>query len=295
MEIPPPPGDEFEQHRSRLFSIAYRMLGSRADAEDVVQDAYLRWHDADTEQIRSAGAWLTTVVSRLCIDRLRAATVERQRYIGPWLPEPIVAASTPSADEKLELDSSMSVAFLVLLERLSPEERAAFLLRDVFDSSYLEIARILDKSEAACRQMVHRARERVRKDRARFKASRREHKRLLEQFAAAMHASDESALRSLFAADATFTADGGGKAIAAGRPVIGSDRVARFFAGMSRRDQGQFSFTAVSVNGEPGLVMWSGIRPASVMAIQVRGGLIINFYSIRNPDKLTNVAVSPDP
>ena len=183
----------------------------------------------------------------------------------------------------------MSVAFLVLLERLSPEERAAFLLRDVFDCAYSEIARILDKSEAACRQMIHRSRARVREDRARFTASQREHRALLEQFAAAMHASDESALQSLFAADATLTSDGGGKASAATRPVIGGERVARLFAGVAQRDQGAFSFTAVSVNGEPGLVMWGGSRPLSVMTILADHGRIARFYSIMNPDKLRDI------
>ncbi len=289
-----PRAAEFERHRGRLFGIAYRMLGSRADAEDVVQDAYLRWHHAEAEQIRTPVAWLTTVVTRLAIDRLRAAAVERQHYVGPWLPEPVVTPSAPSAEARLELDASMSIAFLRMLERLSPEERAALLLRDVFDSTYPEIARILDKTETACRQLIHRARERVRRDRARFEVSQEEHRRLLDQFSAAMHTADESALRALFATHATVTSDGGGKAAAATRPVEGTDRVARLFAGVAQRDRGRFSFIAVSVNGEPGLVMWAGGRPVSVMAIRAEGGRILELYSMMNPDKLKHVETHPD-
>ena len=160
----------FERHRSRLFGIAYRMLGTVEDAEDAVQETYLRWHDAPVDAVRSDEAWLVAVVTRLSIDRLRRAATEREAYVGRWLPEPIATAPTPPPDRKAELASDLSLAFLVLLERLAPEERAAFLLREVFDAGYDEIARVLERSEAACRQLVHRARERVRGDRARVSA-----------------------------------------------------------------------------------------------------------------------------
>src|SRR6266404_3697480 len=153
---------EFERHRPRLFGIAYRMLSSRADAEDVLQDAYLRRHRGASDELRSPEAWLVTTVTRLCIDRLRAVRAEREQYVGPWLPVPLIGEAAPAADAPAELSSSLSIAFLVVLERLSPDERAAFLLREVFDTEYAEIAQILGKSEAACRQMLSRARKRVR-------------------------------------------------------------------------------------------------------------------------------------
>jgi RNA polymerase sigma-70 factor (ECF subfamily) len=280
---------EFERQRSRLFGIAYRMLGTRSDAEDVVQDTYLRWHQADATEIRSAEAWLTTVTTRLCIDRLRAATLERSRYVGPWLPEPIVAAPTPSPEDQLELSASLSVAFLTILERLSPEERAGFLLREVFDCPYPEIARILGKREAACRQMIHRARERVRSEQPRFEVDPQEHRRLLDQFSAALHAGDEAALYALFAEDAVLTSDGGGKAPAATRTVTGNDRIARLFAGVAHKSQGRISFTAASVNGEPGLVLGFDGRWVSVMTIQAAGGRIRALYHVMNPDKLRSL------
>lgn len=153
---------EFERHRPRLFGIAYRMLSSRTDAEDILQDAYIRWHRGASEDLRSPEAWLVTTVTRLCIDRLRAARTEREHYVGPWLPEPLIGEAAPGADARAELSSSLSIAFLVVLEQLEPDERAAFLLHEVFDTEYAEIAEILGKSEAACRQIVSRARKRVR-------------------------------------------------------------------------------------------------------------------------------------
>jgi RNA polymerase sigma-70 factor (ECF subfamily) len=281
---------EFEQHRGRLFGIAYRMLGSRADAEDIVQEAYLRWHETNADAVRSSEAWLVTVVTRLCIDRLRAASVERERYVGPWLPEPIAVEPAPSPEEKAELASSLSVAFLTLLERLSPEERAAFLLHEVFDCDYPTIARILGKREAACRQMIHRARGRVRRDRRRFEVNHEEQRRLLEQFTAAMHLADEAALRALFAADITLASDGGGKAPAATNIVSGIDRVARLLGGVARKWYGHFRYTPTTVNGEPGLAMWRDDQLVSVLVIEAAAGARIgSIYQQMNPDKLKDL------
>ena len=288
----PPRAAEFEKQRSRLFGIAYRMLGARTDAEDIVQEAYLRWHDADAAEIRSAEAWLTTVTTRLCIDRLRAASRERSRYVGTWLPEPIVVASTPSPEDQLELSSSLSVAFLALLERLSPEERAGFLLREVFDCPYPEIARILGKREAACRQMIHRARERVRSEESRFEVDPLEHRRLLDQFSAALHTGDEAALLALFAEDAVLASDGGGKVTAATRLVNGNARIARLFAGVGRKAQGRLSFTESLVNGEPGLILSVDGRRASVLTIRAAGGRIRALYHVMNPDKLRSAGIT---
>src|SRR5690348_8683877 len=196
---------EFERHRPRLFGIAYRMLGSRTDAEDVLQDAYLRWHRGTAEELRSAEAWLVTAVTRLCIDRLRAARTEREAYVGPWLPEPLIGDTAPTPDARAELSSSLSIAFLVVLEQLAPEERAAFLLHEVFDSDYAEIAEILGKSEAACRQIVSRARKRVRENRPRVKVTEVARQRLLDRFVNAVQTQDKDALLALFAQDATWT------------------------------------------------------------------------------------------
>src|SRR3954447_2996774 len=172
----------FNEQRPHLYGIAYRMLGSKTDAEDMVQEAYIRWHRTPVERVQSAHAWLVTTITRLCIDRLRAAKAEREAYIGPWLPEPLVGNEVPPVDAHTELASDLSVAFLVVLERLAPEERAAFLLHEVFDTEYREIAQIIGKNETACRQIVHRARQRVRRDRPRFKVSEDARVRLLQPF-----------------------------------------------------------------------------------------------------------------
>jgi RNA polymerase sigma-70 factor (ECF subfamily) len=278
----------FTQHRPRLYGIAYRMLGSKADAEDMLQEAYLRWHRADAERVQTPEAWLVTTVTRLCIDRLRASRAEREAYVGPWLPDPLVDPS-PGAERSAELASDLSVAFLVVLERLAPEERAAFLLHEVFDCEYAEIARILGKSETACRQIVHRARERVHSDRPRFHVSDAARERLLEKFVAALRAQDHQALLALFSEDATWTSDGGGKARAAKKVVRGGSRVARFAAGVWQRYLSRMSHERVSINGEPGLLMRSDGRLASVISIDTDGKRILAVYTVLNPDKLKGI------
>src|SRR5437762_9646496 len=227
------PTTTFEAQRGRLTGLAYRMLGSRAEAEDIVQEAYLRWHQAPHARIDSPEAWLVTTTSRLAIDRLRRLKTERDAYVGPWLPEPVVTPAPP--DRNLELSDDLSMAFLTLLERLAPEERAAFLLHDVFDVGYDAIASVLGRSEAACRQVVHRARDRVRGDRKRFNATETAKATLLQKFTAALDASDEQALLALFAPDATWTADGGGKAGAAPRPIVGADHIVRLVLSLRER------------------------------------------------------------
>src|SRR5215469_752689 len=233
---------KFERHRPRLFGIAYRMLGSRTDAEDVLQDAYLRWHRGASEDLRSPEAWLVTTVTRLCIDRLRAARTERERYVGPWLPEPLIGDTAPAADARAELSSSLSIAFLVVLEQLEPDERAAFLLHEVFDTDYAEIAEILGKSEAACRQMVSRARKRVHEQRPRAQVSDAARRSLLERFAQAIQAQDKTALLELIAETATWTSDGGGKTRAALKVIRGRERVVRFVLGVLGRHIQRFAF-----------------------------------------------------
>src|SRR5688500_6803302 len=209
------------------------MLGSRAEAEDLLQEAYIRWHEADRAAIQNPEAWLVTTTSRLAIDRLRRLKTEREAYTGPWLPEPIV--TQPRPDRDLDLAADLSIAFLTLLERLAPEERAAFLLHDVFDVSYSEIATVIERSEAACRQVMHRARQRVRGDRKRFDVTEPVRAAMLQKFMAATEARDEDALLKLFAPDASWTADGGGKTGAAPVPIIGAARIARLVVGLREK------------------------------------------------------------
>jgi RNA polymerase sigma-70 factor (ECF subfamily) len=281
---------EFSRHRRRLQGIAYRMLGSKADAEDMVQEAYLRWHQADVERVQTPEAWLVTTITRLCIDRLRAARTEREAYVGPWLPEPLVS-DAEQPERYAELASDLSVAFLVVLERLGPEERAAFLLHEVFDSDYADISRILGKSEAACRQIVHRARERARRDRPRFQVSDFARKRMLERFMAALRALDQDAMLALLAEDVTWTSDGGGKTKAALKTVNSAAHVARFAIGVWRRYLDRATHHFVSINGEPGIVMCLDGKPMSVMSIETDGERILAVYAVLNPDKLKGVAL----
>jgi len=282
--------------RPLLFSIAYRMLGSAAEAEDVVQESFLRLHRVADDEIRNPKAYLTTVATRLSIDRLRSARAQRERYVGTWLPEPIVV------DEDLEAVTeahaadaadSLSLAFLVLLESLNPVERAVFLLREVFGYGYPEIARVVGKREDNVRQIAARARRHVDERRPRFEASREERDRLAERFFAAAAASDSEALAELLAPDVTFYGDGGGKVRGAiPRPVFGRDRVTRLLLGFARsRDELELSMRLAHVNGQPGAVFFNPDgSPYSVISLDVAGGAITAVRSVVNPDKLRHIA-----
>lgn len=276
----------FERHRARLHGLAYRMLGSRAEADDVVQEAWLRWDRAATGEIRAPEAWLVTATTRLAIDRLRQLRAERDSYIGPWLPEPLTLDAAPPADHAAELASDLSVAFLAVLERLAPEERAAFLLHELFDSGYGEIARILGKSETACRQIVSRARKRVREDRPRVHVSPEARTRLLDGLLCALRTRDPKQLVKILSADATWTSDGGGKTKAAKKVVRGADRVARFASGIYDRFLCKVEFRHATVNGEAGFALFHEGGLIAVMGIQTDGQRILGVYSILNPDKL---------
>jgi RNA polymerase sigma-70 factor (ECF subfamily) len=268
------------------------MLGSRAEADDMVQEAYLRWHHAAGDEIRVPQAWLVTATTRLCIDRLRQLRAEREAYVGPWLPEPLVAEFAAPADQAAELASDLSVAFLALLERLAPEERAAFLLHEVFDSDYDDIAKILGKSEAACRQIVSRARKRVRADRPRVQVSTAARTRLLDSFVQAVRARYKDALMRLLAEEATWTADGGGRAKAALKVIHGADRVARFATGVFGPLVDKVEFRTIAVNGEPGLAVVMAGRLFAVMSIRTDGARILDVYNVMNPEKLARVALA---
>jgi len=276
----------FEELRGRLFGIAYRMIGTSADAEDIVQEAYLRWHQANAEEIRSPEAWLVSVVTRVSIDKLRKASVEREKYVGPWLPEPLIPSNSPTPEEELETASNLSMAYMVLLERLTPVERAAFLLHDVFDCAYPLIANILRKSEAACRQVVHRARQRVRSEKSRFKASDAALRSLINQFMTAADAGDDVALLSLFAKDATLMSDGGGVVPAARRVVRGPSRIARLYLVLARKLGTRLRKEIRTINGEPGLVMYLDGAPLLTLSFETEGNSITALYTVLNPEKL---------
>jgi RNA polymerase sigma-70 factor, ECF subfamily len=283
--------DIFETHRARLWGIAYRMLGSRAEADDMVQEAWLRWDRSTQAEIRAPEAWLVTATTRLCIDRLRQLRTERRSYVGPWLPEPLAVETAPPADHSSELASDLSVAFLAVLERLAPEERAAFLLHEMFDSGYGEIAQILGKSEAACRQLVSRARKRVREDKPRVHVNPAVRAQLLQQLAAAVQAQDPRVLLVVLTKDATWTSDGGGKTKAAKKIVSGAERVARFALGVFRRHLSRMRFVPVNVNDEAGLAVFFDDLLLSVITIRTDGHKILGVYSILNPDKIRGLEV----
>lgn len=281
---------EFERHRPRLFGIAYRMLASRTDAEDVLQDAYLRWHRGASDDLRSPEAWLVTTVTRLCIDRLRVARAEREQYVGPWLPEPLIGDTAPAADARAELSSSLSIAFLVVLEQLAPDERAAFLLHEVFETDYSEIAEILGKSAAACRQIVSRARRRVRGQRPRAQVTDAARRSVLERFANAIQTQDKSALLALVAEKASWTSDGGGRTRAALKVIRGRERVVRFALAVLGRLVDQLAFEKIAVNGEPALAIRVDGKLFSIITVRTDGLRILDVYTVLNPDKLAAAA-----
>ena len=287
--------DPFTVLRPRLFGIAYRMLGVRADAEDVLQDAWLRWSRTDPATLQSAEAWLVTVVTRLSIDRLRALKAEREAYVGWWLPEPLVEPLDERTPETVaELAGELSVAFLYVLERLGPEERAAFLLRQVFDYDYPDIAAQLGKSEAACRQMVHRASERVQQARTRFEVPHGAHQQLLQRFIAAAQSGERRAIEALLSQDAMLIGDGGGKVQSFPHPLVGAFRIANLYWAQWRRLADQVVYRAVRINGEPGLLRYINGRLESAQAVVTDGERIVAIYAIRNPDKLAGIPLTLD-
>jgi RNA polymerase sigma-70 factor (ECF subfamily) len=279
----------FDALRPRLFGIAYRMLGVRADAEDVLQDAWLRWREADHAALQSAEAWLVTVVSRLAIDRLRAAKTEREVYVGTWLPEPIVQADGHTPESLAERASDVSVAFLHVLERLAPEERAAFLLRQVFDYDYGEVAQMLGKREPAVRQMVHRAAERVRQERPRFDVPAEKHRDLLRKFIVAAQSGQRAAIRALLADDVLTLGDGGGKVAAVAGGMRGGERVTNLYWAHALRLGARLQYRIATINGEPGLLRYVDGQLESANAVVTDGERIVAIYAVRNPDKLVNV------
>lgn len=290
---PDPAQETFQALRPRLFGIAYRMLGVRADAEDVVQDAWLRWMGTDRAGLQSPEAWLVTVATRLSIDRLRAAKLERERYPGEWLAEPIVELDERTPETIAERADELSLAFLHLLERLGPEERAAYLLRQAFDYDYEEIAAMLDKSEPAVRQSVHRATERLRLDRPRFEVPREQHLQLLQRFVAAATSGDRASIRALLADNVAAIGDGGGKVASVPGGMHGGDRVANLYWAHALRLGQAITYRIATINGSPGLLRFIHGQLESAQSVVTDGERIVAFYVVRNPDKLARIAAAP--
>jgi len=278
----------FEAHRGRLTGLAYRMLGARADAEDAVQDAFVRWSAASArERIDNDEAYLVRTVTRLCLDRLKSARARREIYVGPWLPEPIADTAALSPHTHAELADDLSFALLLALDRLTPAERAAFLLHDVFDAPFSEVAATLEKSEAACRQLAARARKAVHEARPAPAAPSSEHERLLNAFAAAAASGDLAGLKALLAEHVITLSDGGGRKAAALNPIFGADKTARFLFGVDRKfNPGQRTLAPMQVNGAPGLAILVDGELDSVVTIAVEHGRIAALYIVRNPEKL---------
>tara|TARA_R110002124_G_scaffold92868_8_gene235938 strand:- start:10496 stop:11386 length:891 start_codon:yes stop_codon:yes gene_type:complete len=279
--------DEFEAHRPRLVRLAYRMLGSMLEAEDIVQDAWLRWRRADQGAVATPGAYLTRIVTRLCLDVLKSARVRRETYIGPWLPDPVVEPE----DDVMRADD-LTLTLMLALERLSPLERAAFLLHDVFDVPLGEVAAALDREPAAVRQLAARARKHVRDGRPRYAVSREEGERIAQAFFTASTKGDIDALRGLLAENVVILSDGGGKVVAFRNPTIGLDRALRLFAGLSRKfaDKMPADIRPVWIDGLPGYISQGRGDVLQTTALEIEDGRITAIYITRNPDKLGRIA-----
>ena len=298
------PAVSFEPHRRRLLGLAYRMLGSMAEAEDAVQEAYLRWHAADRIKVSDPKAFLMTTTTRICLDMLTSARARREEYVGPWLPEPVLDTAALAPDRRTELAEDLSIALLLTLDRLSPLERAAFLLHDVFDFSFTEVATTLERSEAACRKLATRARAHVRALRPRGATAPparpgeidAKHAQLLSAFAAATQSGDLNALTQLLASDVRIVTDGGGKVRAALEVVEGADRAARFLVDVTRKRadawwREDFRPRFAIINGLPGIIVEGSEGAVQTAAFEIEGDMIRALYVVRNPDKLRHLAV----
>jgi RNA polymerase sigma-70 factor, ECF subfamily len=293
------PAATFEPHRRRLLGLAYRMLGSMADAEDAVQETYLRWHAADRDQVSDPRAFLMTTTTRICLDMLTSARARREKYVGPWLPEPVLDTAALAPDTHTELAEDLSVALLLTLDRLSPLERAAFLLHDVFDFSFSEVATALQRTEAACRQLAARAREHVRTVRPRGATTSpprsndidAKHAQLMSAFVAATRSGDLDRLTHLLASDVRVVTDGGGKVSAALNVLDGADRAAQFLVGTARKGwRDEWTLRFATINGLPGVIVDGPDGPVQTAAFEIEDDSIRAVYVVRNPDKLRRIS-----
>ena len=285
----------FTSHRPLLFGIAYRMLGSVVEADDMVQETWLRWQRQDESKVQSPKAWLVAAITRLCIDQLRSARRTREEYYGVWLPEPLVESSAPAPNETAALADSLGMAFMLMLEALSPVERAVFLLREVFDYEYADIATIVSKSEANCRQIVRRAKASLpRTTPPRTTAPDARAQEVVQRFLSAARSGNVNELLAVLTDDATLYTDGGGRVTAAGRPIVSADHVSRFFAGIRRRARIAPQTRLARINGHPGALVIEQGRLDRTMIFELRDERVAAIYIVRNPDKLRHVSLSAE-
>ena len=280
----------FDQYRGLLFSIAYRMLGTIADAEDMLQETFIRWHQSADQDIRSPRAFLVTIISRLCMNHLQSARVQREEYVGQWLPEPLLTDPINDPLKALKIDESLSMAFLVILERLTPVERAVFLLHEVFNYKHTEIAEILDQSESNCRQVLRRARQHVEAVGRRFKPSTQDNTDLLDRFLQATRTGDMDGLLALLTRDVVLHSDGGGKAVALPKQIKGAEKVARgILHGMQNRVPKEVIGHVAQINGKRAVIGYLHGKPFSVVSVNISGGRIKDVFVVTNPDKLAHL------
>lgn len=278
----------FETHRPVLFRLAYRMLGRIAPAEDAVQEAFLRWQKQDPEQIHSPRAYLSTIVSRICLDEIKSAKNRREQYIGPNLPEPVLIAKNDSPEENVEMVESLSMAMHVVLEQLTPVQRAVFILREIFDYDYASVAEMVDKSEAHCRKIAQRARDQVRGNKPQFERSTNRQHELVKTFIEAVQQGDLSEIESMLAEEAIMYSDGGGKVTAARKPVKSAAKIAKFLVGIQKQAPEPFKWQIdfMKINGEPGMVLWLDGELFNVWSFHIENNVIQGIYVVLNPDKM---------
>jgi len=282
--------DQFEKHRRYLTGLAYRMLGSLAEAEDAVQEAYLRWHGSDWSTVQSPRAFLGKIVTRICLDQMKSARAKRETYVGPWLPEPVLDAESLSAETTSDYATDLSVGLMLALERLSPLERAAFLLHDVFEVKFEEVARLLGRNQATCRQLAARGRTHIRESRPRFQVQPDKRNEILQAFMAAYRTGNVDGLASILSEDAVLYTDGGGKRRAALNPIIGRSKILALLAGLARkRAQPVADLRPATINGLPGCVATLANADLVTIAIEIADKEIRMIYVVRNPDKLKHV------
>lgn len=291
--MPEPDAETFEAHRDLMFAVAYRMLGTVADAEDAVQDAWLRWSAAPRRGVTQPRAYLTKIITNTSLNRLRSVRARREAYLGPWLPEPLLTKENPDYAERAVVAESVSLAMLVVLESLTPEERAVFVLREVFGLSHAEIGAALDRTDASVRQLAHRAREHVQARRPRFAVDRGQQREVTRRFLDAADGGDIDQLMAVLAPEVTLTSDGGGQARAARRPVTGAAKVARLLTGLTRKASLEVPgrrYELTQINRGPGLVITTGGRAFAAMTWEISGGRVTAIHLITNPDKLAAIS-----
>jgi len=281
--------DIFESYRPVLFRLAYGMLGRITPAEDAVQEAFFRWQKQDIEQINSPQAFLSTIVSRICLDEIKSARNQKEQYIGPSLPEPFLVAESETPEEKMELAESLSMALLFVLEQLNPVQRAVFILREVFDYDYASIAEIINKSESHCRKIAQRARESVQEKKPRFEKNTTKQRELVKTFTKAMQDGELAEIERMLAEEAIIYSDGGGKVAAARKPVAGAAKIAKFLTGLRKRVSQTLHVEFADVNGEPGIILYLDKQLNSVWSFHIEDDKIQSIYAVLNPEKLKHL------